>query len=184
LAQSKIMRKHITLLCLFGLLTANCLASEQQFLLECERRYGVPLNLLSGVYFVESSEGKILGDTKAVDVLSPKQIKYLRKIAQHTGRSIKEFRGSTAGAIGPFQFMPGTWWQYKQDGNGDNVRDPLNFYDAGATAAFYLAHLIELKGLDTALLKYAGALTQGRTYPDRVLSYRSLDPQPSRHDRR
>jgi len=137
------MRKYITLFCLLGLLTANCLASEQQFLREYERLYRLPLNVLSGVYFVESSEGTILGDTKALDVLSKKQIKYLRKIAQHTDRSIKEFHGSTAGAICPFQFMPGTWWQYKQDGNDDGVRDPLNFYDAAATAALYLAWLVE-----------------------------------------
>jgi membrane-bound lytic murein transglycosylase B len=31
--------------------------------------------------------------------------------------------GSSAGARGPCQFMPGTWRAYAQDGNGDGVKD-------------------------------------------------------------
>lgn len=42
---------------------------------------------------------------------------------------------SNKGASGPFQFMPGTWGQYKEDGNGDGVMDIMNFEDAAFAAA-------------------------------------------------
>lgn len=42
---------------------------------------------------------------------------------------------SNKGASGPFQFMPGTWGQYKQDGNDDGIMDVMNFEDAAFAAA-------------------------------------------------
>ncbi len=55
------------------------------------------------------------------------------------GNVWKPFEGpyasSSKGASGPFQFMPGTWGQYKHDGNGDGVMDIQNFEDAAYAAA-------------------------------------------------
>lgn len=45
---------------------------------------------------------------------------------------------SSAGAMGPMQFLPGTWKEYGQDGNGDGKKDIMNPYDAVAGAANYL----------------------------------------------
>ncbi|MQA83652.1 MAG: transglycosylase SLT domain-containing protein [Streptosporangiales bacterium] len=45
---------------------------------------------------------------------------------------------STAGALGPMQFMPGTWAAYGVDGDGDNRADIMNPYDAVPSAAAYL----------------------------------------------
>ena len=41
-------------------------------------------------------------------------------------------------AVGPMQFIPGTWASYGADGNGDGVRDPNNIKDAALAAANYL----------------------------------------------
>lgn len=41
-------------------------------------------------------------------------------------------------AVGPFQFLPSTWYRYGLDGNDDEVRDPHNMYDAALSAAGYL----------------------------------------------
>ena len=41
-------------------------------------------------------------------------------------------------AVGPMQFIPGTWAAYGADGNGDGVRDPNNIADAALGAANYL----------------------------------------------
>ncbi len=41
-------------------------------------------------------------------------------------------------AVGPMQFLPGTWARWGRDGNGDGVSDPHNAYDAIAGAAAYL----------------------------------------------
>ncbi|GAA3128357.1 hypothetical protein GCM10010466_18860 [Planomonospora alba] len=45
---------------------------------------------------------------------------------------------SSAGALGPMQFMPATWKAYGVDGDGDGVRDIWNPYDAVPSAANYL----------------------------------------------
>lgn len=45
---------------------------------------------------------------------------------------------SSAGASGPFQFMPMTWVGYQTDGNNDGVRDINNMYDAAYGAAKFL----------------------------------------------
>jgi len=43
-----------------------------------------------------------------------------------------------ARAMGPMQFLPGTWARYASDGDGDGVADPQNLYDATLAAARYL----------------------------------------------
>ncbi|WP_460863690.1 lytic transglycosylase domain-containing protein [Rhodococcus aerolatus] len=49
-------------------------------------------------------------------------------------------------AVGPMQFIPGTWAVYGADGNGDGVVDPNNVYDAALGAGRYLCS----GGLDVA----------------------------------
>jgi len=51
-------------------------------------------------------------------------------------------------AVGPMQFIPGTWALFDTDGNGDGWADPHNFYDAAASAATYLCHLETRNGAD------------------------------------
>ena len=47
-------------------------------------------------------------------------------------------RVSYARAMGPMQFLPGTWARYASDGDGDGMADPQNLYDATLAAARYL----------------------------------------------
>jgi membrane-bound lytic murein transglycosylase B len=66
-------------------------------------------------------------------------------------------------AVGPMQFLPGTWARFGADGDGDGVRDPADLDDAAAAAAAYLC----ADGRDTA---------DGDGWWDGVLEYnRSLD---------
>jgi hypothetical protein len=53
-------------------------------------------------------------------------------------RQSRDSRVSIAGAIGPMQFLPGTWAKYGMDGNGDGRADIRNFSDALFSAAHYL----------------------------------------------
>ena len=41
-------------------------------------------------------------------------------------------------AVGPMQFIPTTWRSLGRDGNGDQVADPNNLFDAAVSAAGYL----------------------------------------------
>ncbi len=47
-------------------------------------------------------------------------------------------RVTYARAMGPMQFLPGTWARYASDGDGDGVADPQNLFDATLAAARYL----------------------------------------------
>ncbi|MFI6040558.1 lytic murein transglycosylase [Nocardia sp. NPDC051321] len=51
---------------------------------------------------------------------------------------IKEASGGYVRAVGPMQFLPGTWAHYAADGNGDGVADPNNVFDAALAAGKYL----------------------------------------------
>ncbi|WP_203591210.1 lytic transglycosylase domain-containing protein [Streptomyces sp. SID13031] len=61
-------------------------------------------------------------------------------------------------AVGPMQFIPGTWAAFGADGNGDGVKDPHNVYDATRAAGDYLcsggADLHSPLGLVRAVLRY------------------------------
>ncbi|MBF6079696.1 lytic murein transglycosylase, partial [Nocardia beijingensis] len=51
---------------------------------------------------------------------------------------IKAADGGFVRAVGPMQFLPGTWGVYAADGNGDGVADPHNVFDAALAAGKYL----------------------------------------------
>ncbi|OIV37008.1 hypothetical protein BIV57_13550 [Mangrovactinospora gilvigrisea] len=55
-------------------------------------------------------------------------------------------------AVGPMQFLPGTWATEGQDGNGDGVADPNNAFDAATTAGTYLCGTSALDLSDQTVL--------------------------------
>ena len=138
--------------------TSEALAEDELTEADFQRvgsKYGVSPYLLFAISEVESQHGTLLGKKKVHEAVNPKQIRYLEKIARHTGRDVAEFKGSSAGAMGQMQIMPSTFYTYGQDGNGDGVKDPLNPQDSLATAAYFLARTIAVKGsVRTALKGY------------------------------
>jgi membrane-bound lytic murein transglycosylase B len=82
-------------------------------------------------------------------------------IVQNTGGRV-----SFARAMGPMQFLPGTWSRYASDGDGDGRADPQNLYDATLAAARYLCS----GGLDlrdpsqvlAAILRYNNSMPYAR----------------------
>lgn len=80
-------------------------------------------------------------------------------------------------AVGPMQFLPGTWNRWAADGNADHRSDPNNLYDAALAAADYLCFRrpgpLAEADLTSAILTYnrslpyaASVLARGRAYRD------------------
>lgn len=64
-------------------------------------------------------------------------------------------------AVGPMQFIPGTWRRWASDGNGDGVADPHNVHDAARTAGGYLC--ADGRDLSTGAGLRAGVLSYNRS---------------------
>src|SRR6202043_3957513 len=71
-------------------------------------------------------------------------------------------RVSYARAMGPMQFLPGTWARYASDGDGDGVADPQNLYDSTLAAARYLCsgglNLRDPSQAMSAILRYNNSM--------------------------
>ncbi len=146
--------------------------SESDFHLVASK-YDVPVNLLKAIGFVETQGGKIIGTHQVQTVVNSTQLKYLKKIARHTGRPLADFNGSYAGAMGYMQFIPSTFYIYAQDGDGNGIKDPLNHHDSLATAAYFLAYqFAKHKDFNLVLKRY----NNSAVYCQKVIRvYRKLE---------
>ena len=118
-----------------------------------EAQYGVPREILSAIWGMETAYGKVLGSFDA-----PRQLATLGYKGRRTKLGEEQLiatmklieRGivtreqmataSWAGAVGQTQFMPGTFLAYGRDGDGDGRQDLWNSTsDALASAGNYLA---------------------------------------------
>jgi membrane-bound lytic murein transglycosylase B len=72
--------------------------------------------------------------------------------------AIPDGAGGYQRALGPLQFIPSTWAQWKADGDGDGVDDPQDVDDAAVAAARYLcasgADLATGSGWSAAVFSY------------------------------
>jgi hypothetical protein len=80
-------------------------------------------------------------------------------------------RAVYARAMGPMQFLPGTWSRYASDGDGDGKADPQNLFDASLSAARYLCsgglNLRNQAQVLTAILRYNNSMA----YAQNVLGW-------------
>ncbi len=84
-------------------------------------------------------------------------------------------RVSYARAIGPMQFLPGTWSRYAADGDGDGRADPQNLYDSTLAAARYLCsgglNLRDPSQVLGAILRYNNSMPYARNVMGWAASY-------------
>ena len=126
-----------------------------------------------------------VGDVTAVQVLRPMQVtfrrpatyrelymlsarycpglgwKVLAAIGQVESGHGRNVGPSSAGALGPMQFLPSTWAYAGIDGDGDSKADIMSPYDAVPAAALYLCR--------------AGAGRGGQDLYDAIFSYNHAD---------
>jgi membrane-bound lytic murein transglycosylase B len=71
-----------------------------------------------------------------------------------------------ARAMGPMQFLPGTWSRYASDGDGDGKADVQNVFDASLAAARYLCsgglNLRDPSQVMAAILRYNNSIAYAR----------------------
>jgi hypothetical protein len=85
--------------------------------------------------------------------------------------SVQAGRVTYVRAMGPMQFLPGTWARYASDGNGDGKADIQNVYDASLGAARYLCsgnlNLRDRSQVLSAILRYNNSMA----YAQNVLGW-------------
>jgi len=130
---------------------------------------GVSWNLLAGIGRIESLhanggatdtrgtavrpiygptlDGTLLGNEVIVQSRSANRVMYAR-------------------AMGPMQFLPGTWSRYASDGDGDGRADVQNVFDSSLAAARYLCsgglNLRDPGQVMTAILRYNNSVAYAR----------------------
>ena len=119
-----------------------------------EEKYGLPPHVILAFWGMESNYGAVKARHRLVDafltlIYDGRRAKFfgdqllaLMKIADDNKLDINNIRGSWAGAMGHFQFIPTTLASYGVDGNGDGRVDIINnIGDAMASAGNYLHQL-------------------------------------------
>lgn len=80
-------------------------------------------------------------------------------------------------AVGPMQFIPGTWKSVGADGNDDGRRDPQNMFDAATAAGVYLCSgsgdLTRASDLTRAVLRYNYSMDYVAKVTSIAASYRA-----------
>jgi membrane-bound lytic murein transglycosylase B len=101
-------------------------------------------NTLAGIGAVESAHGTHSGARLLASGTSVPAIRGPALNGDGVGMIRDSDNGSWDGdrswdrAVGPMQFIPGTWRRWGTDGSGDGVADPNQIDDAALTAARYL----------------------------------------------
>lgn len=105
---------------------------------------GLPWPLLAAIGRVESDHGRFADSQLYADGTSAPAIIGIPLNGDGTALIRDTDHGRLDGdlvydhAVGPMQFIPSTWQNWRVDGNGDHVVSPFNIYDAAAAAADYL----------------------------------------------
>ncbi len=119
-----------------------------------EKKYGVPGHYIIAFWGMESNFGMNFGGFNVIESLAtlsfdtrrPKLFKRellnALKIAETNKINPKDMKGSWAGAMGHFQFLPSTYMKNAVDFDGDGKKDIWNSLpDAFASAANYLKNI-------------------------------------------
>lgn len=130
------------------------MARHAAMLERVQARYGVQGRFLVSIWALESNFGDYTGGFPVVAALLTlayderradffrEQLFHALQILQDGHIGMADMTGSWAGAMGQVQFMPSTFTNYAQDGNGDGRRDIWqSLPDVFASAANYLSEV-------------------------------------------
>jgi len=133
---------------------------------------------LAGIGFAESRHGHSPGGYARPDGSMPAPIVGIPLDGSNGTRAIRDtdhgvLDGDTKfdRAVGPMQFLPGTWHKWGADGSGDHVADPQNMYDAALGAARYMCSGGGALDSDAGLIVAYRRYNNDTTYVEEVLSW-------------
>ena len=128
------------------------LAEHGDLLRDVGKRHGMPPELLTAVWGIESNYGRTQGDFSVVQALATlaydgrraamfrSELLNALRILDQGHVELGAMKGSWAGAMGQLQFMPTTFLRYAQDGDGDGRKDIWgSAADALESAANYMS---------------------------------------------
>ncbi|GAB3260634.1 hypothetical protein GCM10027425_23630 [Alteromonas gracilis] len=137
---------------------------------------GIDWTLVAAIGLVETDHGRYAGASLRADgVATPAIIGPALTGSDGFAQILDTDDGRIDGdrvhdrAVGPMQFIPGTWRWAGADGDGDGRRDPHDIDDAAAATAGYLCRAGDLRDADrrrAAVLTY----NQSGAYADAVLT--------------
>lgn len=130
----------------------KALTRQKKALSGIEAKYGVPAEIVTAIWGLESAYGGFRGDDNVIQSLASlaydarraaffeQQLMHALTILQAGDTTVSQMRGSWAGAMGHTQFMPGSFLEHAVDWTGDGKRDIWGDdpRDALASTAAYL----------------------------------------------
>ncbi|BCP08035.1 membrane protein [Mycobacterium paraintracellulare] len=130
---------------------------------------GISWNLLAGIGRIESMHangGATDSRGTAIRPIYGPALDGSRPGNEVIAQSSADGHISYARAMGPMQFLPGTWARYAADGDGDGIADPQNLYDSTLAAARYLCsgglNLRDPSQVMVAILRYNNSASYAR----------------------
>ncbi|MFZ5869558.1 MAG: lytic transglycosylase domain-containing protein, partial [Actinomycetota bacterium] len=149
---------------------------------QTQPRCGLPWWLLAGIGRIESahaSGGRVDDDGRTRGpILGPRldgSLAGTRVITDSDGGAL-DLDAAYDRAVGPMQFLPGTWRAFGRDGDGDGAADPHDVDDAALAAAVYLCargdDLTTEAGMAAAVLRYNASAAYVRSVLGWAYAYR------------
>jgi hypothetical protein len=148
----------------------------QQVMAQVDPSCQLPWTLVAAIGRVESNHGRFGGNSLNSNGVAVPGIYGPRLDGSNTARISDTDAGKLDGdgafdrAVGPMQFIPGTWRSMGVDGDGDGVKNPQDIDDAAMSTAVYLCsgntNLSKAGDLNQAVLRY----NHSQAYVDLVIS--------------
>jgi membrane-bound lytic murein transglycosylase B len=133
---------------------------------------------LAGIGFAESRHGHSPGGYPRPDGSLPAPIVGIALDGTNGTKAVRDTdHGRLDGdpkfdrAVGPMQFIPGTWHKWGADGSGDHIADPQNMYDAALGAARYMCSGAAALDNDAGLIAAYRRYNNDATYVAQVLAW-------------